>query len=91
MTSLVVLSFDDLVEKTRKEMMTQIEREQANLLVENFTGPIKFLPPALTSHTLIAHWFQVLVSMKRGFLRRLTISTDTEEQESCGGGVRQRS
>lgn len=84
MTSSPPISFDDLVEKIRKELMSQVEREQANLLEETFTQTIKFLPPPPSSRNLIALWLQVPLSVERGRLRTLTVVTDSKKQESFG-------
>lgn len=84
MTSSATVSYDDLVEKTRKDLISQVEREQANLFEDTFTQTIKFLPPAPTSRTLIALWLQVRLSMELDYLRTLKIVTDTGKQKSCG-------
>ena len=84
MTSLITSSFNDLVEKTREELMSQIEREQANLLEENFAQSIKFLPPTPTCRILIAFWLQVRLFMEREYLKILTTATDVRKQKNRG-------
>ena len=66
--------------------MSQVEREQANLLEETFTQTIKFLPPPPppSSRNLIVLWLQVPLSVERGRLRMLTVITDSKKQESFG-------
>ena len=76
MTSSTTSSFNNLVEKTRNEVMSQIEREQANLLEDTFTQSIKFLPPTPTSRTLIALWLQVCLFVTREYLETLTTAID---------------
>ena len=62
------LEFNNLLEKTRRELMSQVEAEQPALLKDNFTQSIKFLPPSATSHKLVAYWLQVYLSQRRNVM-----------------------
>lgn len=59
MTSSETTSFESLLDKTRRELISQVEVELPSLLKENFVQSIKFLRSSATCHKLVAYWLQV--------------------------------
>ncbi len=87
MTSSELTSFESLLDKTRRELLSQVKVEQPALLKEKFIQSIKFLRSSATCYKLVVCWLQVYILKSKRYSRLLTGTAEIREQEVYSGHI----